>query len=206
MNLRATRFPTINCHSSIQFHRTFLPFYPLANSGSFTFVGTQVLTGSTDQFGIRVDHYLTERDVLNFRYSFRATQPGRSAFHRRSERAGISGGGRSARPEFRGSGDAHIYTLGAGDAAGFPICEINFYWTRHLNHTDPASLGFEYAPTLDAASGPPFIQIGGYASVGDPITGPRKYLPEHLRLFDFSNLGERPPSVQIRRRLPVRPE
>ena len=36
-----------------------LPFYPLANSGPFTYVGTQLLTGNMDQFGARLDHYLT---------------------------------------------------------------------------------------------------------------------------------------------------
>src|SRR5271155_2553477 len=32
-----------------------LPYYPLANSGPFTYVGTQMFTGNTDQFGIRLD-------------------------------------------------------------------------------------------------------------------------------------------------------
>src|SRR5271163_4143726 len=51
--------------------------------------------------------------------------------------------------------------------------QIGFRLDQHLNHESPSNLGFEYAPTLASAAGPPFIQIGGYASVGDPITGPR---------------------------------
>ena len=47
-----------------------LPFYPRANSGPFTFVGTQLLTSNDDQFGIRLDQYLTEHDQMDFRYSF----------------------------------------------------------------------------------------------------------------------------------------
>src|SRR6202008_2990330 len=35
-------------------------------------------------------------------------------------------------------------------------------------------LGFKYTPSLDVAAGPPFVQINGYTTVGDPITGPRK--------------------------------
>src|SRR5208282_1921013 len=50
--------------------QTLLQYYPLANSGPFTYVGTQTMTNSSDQFGVRLDHYLTERDTLNFRYSF----------------------------------------------------------------------------------------------------------------------------------------
>jgi len=34
-------------------------------------------------------------------------------------------------------------------------------------------LGFRITPSFDAAVGPPFIQVSGLASVGNPITGPR---------------------------------
>jgi hypothetical protein len=43
-------------------------------------------------------------------------------------------------------------------------------------------LGFQYDPTLPSAAGPPFIQVGGYASVGDPITGPRNTVQNTLDL------------------------
>jgi hypothetical protein len=43
---------------------------------------------------------------------------------------------------------------------------------RHLNHTPPADLGFTYPSTLGVAEGPPFFIVNGYASIGDPITGP----------------------------------
>ena len=48
-----------------------------------------------------------------------------------------------------------------------------FLFDEHLNHQSPGSFGFQYSPSLDAAVGPPFIQVNGYTSVGDPITGPR---------------------------------
>lgn len=47
-----------------------LPFYPHANAGAFTYLGTQTFVSNTDQFGIRLDHFLTARDALNFRYSY----------------------------------------------------------------------------------------------------------------------------------------
>src|SRR5208337_2827527 len=40
-----------------------------------------------------------------------------------------------------------------------------------------------YAPTLESAIGPPFVQVGGYASIGDPITGPRN---TYQNSYDFS--------------------
>ncbi|MGB7730506.1 MAG: carboxypeptidase-like regulatory domain-containing protein [Candidatus Acidiferrum sp.] len=43
--------------------KTLLSYYPLANSGPFTYVGTQSLSSNTNQFGVRVDHYLTSRDT-----------------------------------------------------------------------------------------------------------------------------------------------
>src|SRR5271155_5410004 len=48
-----------------------------------------------------------------------------------------------------------------------------FLFNQAINHTTPASLGFQYSPSLEAAIGPPFLEVSGYASTGDPITGPR---------------------------------
>src|SRR5206468_4054847 len=45
------------------------------------------------------------------------------------------------------------------------------------------SLGFDYQPSLDVAAGPPFIQVNGYTTVGDPITGPRN---SYENAFDYS--------------------
>ena len=50
-----------------------LPFFPLPNNpalGPNGFTATSTLDQNYDQFGVRIDHYLTSRDVLNFRYSF----------------------------------------------------------------------------------------------------------------------------------------
>jgi hypothetical protein len=50
-----------------------LPFFPLPNApalGPNGFTTTETLDQNYDQFGVRIDHYLTSRDALNFRYSF----------------------------------------------------------------------------------------------------------------------------------------
>ncbi|MGC2814225.1 MAG: carboxypeptidase regulatory-like domain-containing protein, partial [Candidatus Acidiferrum sp.] len=55
------------------FAQSLLPLFPLPNDpalGPNGFSTTQTLDQTNDQFGLRVDHYLTSRDVLNFRYMF----------------------------------------------------------------------------------------------------------------------------------------
>ncbi|HXA51465.1 MAG TPA: TonB-dependent receptor, partial [Candidatus Acidoferrum sp.] len=55
---------------------------------------------------------------------------------------------------------------------------------KPLNRTSPAQLGFGYNSTLAAAQGPPFLIVSGYASVGDPITGPRDTAQNTFELYD----------------------
>jgi hypothetical protein len=159
-----------------------LPFYPHANSGAFTFVGTQTLTGGTDQFGVRLDHYLTERDALNFRYSFgqrNQIDPLSTAG------ANVPGFpvGEDQRDQNFVAQETHTFTPAVVGIFRVSYLRNKFLLDEHLNHTDPASLGFTYTPTLEAAIGPPFVQVGGYASIGDPITGPRN---TYQNSYDFS--------------------
>jgi hypothetical protein len=162
--------------------QSLLPFYPSANSGAFTYVGTQMLTGNMDQFGIRLDQYLTARDALNFRYSFSQrsqTDPLSTAG------ANVPGFpvGEDQRAQNVIAQETHTFTPAVVGLLRFSFLRNKFLVDEHLNHTDPASLGFTYAPTLDSAIGPPFVQVGGYASIGDPITGPRNTYQDS---YDFS--------------------
>ncbi len=50
--------------------KNLLGFFPLPNAGTNLFSTTQTLSNNSDQFGIKVDHYLGPRDTLNFRYMF----------------------------------------------------------------------------------------------------------------------------------------
>jgi hypothetical protein len=159
-----------------------LPYYPLANSGAFTYVGTQLLTGSTDQFGIRLDQYLTDRDTLNFRYSFgqrTQTDPLSTAG------ANVPGFpvGENQRDQNFVAQETHTFSPSILGILRVSYLRNKFLLDEHINHTDPASLGFDYAPTLESAIGPPFVQVGGYASIGDPITGPRN---TYQNSYDFT--------------------
>jgi len=46
------------------------PFFPLPNQGANGFIGTETLSENTDQFGVKLDHYLSHKDTLNFRYMY----------------------------------------------------------------------------------------------------------------------------------------
>jgi len=159
-----------------------LAYYPHANSGAFTYVGTQTFVGNTDQFGVRLDHYLTVRDSLNFRYSFgQSSQTDPLS----SEGANVPGFpvGENQRPQNFVAQETHTFSPALVGQLRFSFLRNKLLLDEHLNHTDPASLGFTYEPTLESAIGPPFVQVGGYASIGDPITGPRN---TYQNSFDYS--------------------
>jgi outer membrane receptor protein involved in Fe transport len=159
-----------------------LQFYPLANSGPSTYVDTLMLSSNSDQFGVRVDHYLTSRDTLNFRYSFGQA----------NEVDPLSSIGANV-PGFPVSQDQRNQNFVAQETHTFSPSLVGvlrasylrnkFLLGESINHTDPASLGFQYTPSLESAIGPPFIQVGGYASIGNPITGPRN---SYQNTYDFS--------------------
>jgi outer membrane receptor protein involved in Fe transport len=152
--------------------QSLLAFYPLPNNGTNGFITTQTLDQNNDQFGVRLDHYLTTRDVLNFRYMF---SQGNTTDPLSTAGANVPGFpvGEDQRVQNFVAQETHTFSPSLVGVARFSFMRNKFLFDEHINHTTPASLGFTYAPSLDAAIGPPFIQIGGYASVGDPITGPR---------------------------------
>lgn len=159
-----------------------LGFFPRPNDGTNLFSTTQVLSNNTDQFGIKVDHYLTPKDTLNFRYSF----------NQLSQLDPLSPGGASV-PGFPVGEDqraqnfvaeeTHTFSPTMIGIARFSFLRNKFLFGEHIDHQTPSSLGFQYSPSLDVATGPPFIQISGYSDIGDPITGPRD---SYENVFDYS--------------------
>src|SRR5580692_8642216 len=157
------------------FAQSLLPFFPLPNQPSLgpnAFSTTQTLDQNNDQFGVRVDHYLTAQDVLNFRYMF---SQGNTIDPLSTAGANVPGFpvGENQRAQNFVAQETHTFLPTLIGVARFSFLRNKYLFNQAVNHTTPASLGFQYEPTLDAAIGPPFIQVSGYASVGDPITGPR---------------------------------
>ena len=149
-----------------------LPFFPMPNQGANGFIATQTLIENNDQFGVRLDHYLSRVDTLNFRYMYSSgptTDP--------LSPVGANVPGFPVGEDDRGQNfvaqDTHIFSSNTIAVGRFSYLRNKFLLDEHLNHESPTDLGFQYTPTLPSAAGPPFIQVGGYASVGDPITGPR---------------------------------
>jgi outer membrane receptor protein involved in Fe transport len=159
-----------------------LPFFPMPNSGENGFIGTETLVQNNNQFGVRIDHYLSTADTLNFRYMYSS---GPTTDPLSPVGANVPGFpvGEFDRAQNFVSQEAHVFSPKTIGVARFSFLRNTFLLDEHLNHESPSDLGFQYAPTLPSAAGPPFIQIGGYASVGDPITGPRN---TYQNTFDLS--------------------
>jgi outer membrane receptor protein involved in Fe transport len=152
--------------------KNILPFFPLPNVGGNGFTATETLSENNDQFGLRLDHYLSRADTLNFRYMYSS---GPNTDPLSPVGANVPGFpvGEYDRAQNLVTQETHIFSPTTIGVARFSYLRNTFLLDEHLNHESPSDLGFQYAPTLPSAAGPPFIQVGGYASVGDPITGPR---------------------------------
>jgi len=149
-----------------------LEFYPEPNQGLTGFITTQSLRVSNDQFGGRIDQYLSTKDTLNFRYMFSG---GPTTDPLSTSGANVPGFpvGEEDRAQNFVFQETHVFSPSVVSGARFSFLRNKFLFDQHLNHQPPSSLGFLYEPTLPEAAGPPFIQVAGLASVGDPITGPR---------------------------------
>lgn len=162
-----------------------LKFYPLPNQGASqpnTFITTRTRSVNNDQFGLRFDQYLSRTDSLNLRYMFSA---GPTNDPLSTSGANVPGFpvGENDRAQNLVVQETHVFSPAVVGVARFSYLRNKFLFDEHINHETPSSLGFQYQPTLGAAAGPPFIQVGGYASVGDPITGPRN---TYQNTFDLS--------------------
>jgi hypothetical protein len=159
-----------------------LSLFPLPNTGTNLFTSTQIVTQNYDQFGIRLDHYLTTSDALNFRYMF---NQGNQFNPIPTSGASVPGFpvGQDQRAQNFVAQETHTFNPNLIGVFRFSYLRNKFLYGERTNHTTPASLGFAYAPSLDVAVGPPFIQVNGYTTIGDPITGPRN---SYENVFDYT--------------------
>lgn len=164
------------------FSKNLLSLFPMPNSGLNTYVSTQTLRDDRNQFGIRLDHYLSTVDTLNFRY---AISDGTRFDPLPPSGASVPGFpiGEEHRAQNFVVAETHTFSPATVGVFRFSYLRNKFLTGQRSNHTTPASLGFQYQPSLDVAIGPPFIQVNGYTTVGDPITGPRN---TYENAFDYS--------------------
>jgi len=168
--------------SMSQFSLNLLSLFPQPNCGTNVYCSTQTLRDDTDEFGVRLDHYLTSADNLNFRYMF----SNGTVFDPLSP-AGASVPGFPVGEDHRAQNfvaqETHTFSPSMVGVVRFSYLRNKFLVDQHINHTSPATLGFTYTPSLAEAAGPPFIQVNGYTTTGDPITGPRN---TYENAFDYS--------------------
>ncbi|HEV3206623.1 MAG TPA: hypothetical protein VGZ28_06695, partial [Terriglobales bacterium] len=159
-----------------------LSFFPLPNSGANVFTSTQVVRQDSNQYGVRLDHYLTTSDILNFRY---AISDGSQFNPIPTSGASVPGFpvGQEQRAQNFVAQETHTFSPAMIGVLRFSFLRNKFLYGERTNHTTPGSLGFQYDPSLDVAVGPPFVQVNGYTTIGDPITGPRN---TYENAYDYS--------------------
>jgi hypothetical protein len=164
------------------FSVSLLGLFPKPDVGTNGFLSTGTLRDDRNQFGLRIDHYLTAADTLNFRYMFNNVNRFDPLSTAGASIPGYPVGEDHRAQNFAGQ-ETHTFSPAMIGVFRFSYLRNKFLVDEHINHTSLASLGFGYSPSLATAAGPPFIQVNGYTSVGDPITGPRN---TYENAFDYS--------------------
>ncbi len=159
-----------------------LQYIPFPNSGTTVFTTTQVVRQDSNQGGVKIDHYLTPSDILNFRYSI---IDGTQFNPIPTSGASVPGFpvGQDQRAQNFVLQETHTLSPSMIGVFRFSYLRNKFLFGQHINPTSPGDLGFQYKPSLDIAVGPPSIQIAGYTTIGNPITGPRD---TYENAFDYS--------------------
>ena len=147
--------------------------YPLPNIGTNVYESTQIGTNNYDQGGIRLDHYFPGgKDQAFLRYSI-------SNLHA-FDPLPISGAGVPGFPVTNDIvtnsvtvSDVHLTSPETIQTFRAAFLRNDFLNLQAANHTPGSSLGFNYQPTLGLNQGVPYLIVSGYASLGNPIVGPR---------------------------------
>ncbi len=164
-----------------------LSFYPHANSGTNLFITTQKVKNQSDQGGFRLDHIFSDRDQLAVHYNRSSAA--------NEDPLSISGAdvpGFPVAEELNTTqatlSETHLFSGSAINTFRAGFFRNAFFTNSPVNRTSPRQLGFNYDSSLDAAQGPPFFIVSGYASVGNPITGPRDTTQNTYEIFDSFSL------------------
>ncbi len=146
--------------------------YPLPNIGPSVFESTQIGANNYDQGGFRLDHYFGNNDRLFARYAIASTH--------QFDPLPIAGAGVPGFPvtddlltNSATISDVHLFSANTVQTVRLNFFRNVFLAGQAQNHTPGSSLGFGYQPTLGLNQGVPYLIVSGYASLGNPITGPQ---------------------------------
>ncbi|MBL0159334.1 MAG: TonB-dependent receptor [Bryobacterales bacterium] len=160
-----------------------MEYYPRANAGANLYVATQKLESQSDQGGLRFDQTLGERDQLSAHFTRAAGSNLNPMSTAGADVPGFPVGEEIATTQATVS-ETHLFSGSTIHTFRAGFFRNVFFSNSPVNRTSPRQLGFNYDTTLDAAQGPPFFIVSGYASVGNPITGPRDTTQNSIEVFD----------------------
>jgi hypothetical protein len=146
--------------------------YPLPNIGANVFESTQLGSNNYNQGGFRFDHYFGPSDQFFVRYSTSSLGE--------FDPLPIAGAGVPGFPvtddivtnSVTGSW-VHLISPQTVETAHASFFRNVFLAGQAVNHAPGSDLGFQYQPTLALNQGVPYLIVSGYASLGNPITGPQ---------------------------------
>jgi hypothetical protein len=167
--------------------RRILEFYPAGNRTPSLFSSTEIMTNNSDQGGARLDHTFSESDHLSGRYAY---STGFNINPLSIKGADVPGFpvGDDLTTQSLALSETHLFSGRTTNSFRASVFRHRFLFDKRLNRTAPRSFGFNYDSTLDVAQGPPFFIVNGYASVGDPITGPRNTVQNTYEVQDALSL------------------
>lgn len=154
--------------------------YPAANDGPALFSTTQTLTNNSNQFGLRLDQELGAGDHL---FARAMVSNGAEVDPLSPIGANVPGFpvGQEDHALDLSLEETHMFSPNLIAVARLEYLRNHYIFAQSLNHTTPQSLGFQYASTLAAAAGPPYISVAGEATIGDTITGPADTVQDSWR-------------------------
>jgi hypothetical protein len=173
-----------------------MSFYPLGNVSPSLFRTTEVLHNDSDQGGFRIDATAREKDQFALRY---ATASGSTLNPLSIRGADVPGfpTGDDLRSHSATVSHTHVFGPATLNVLRVAFLRYEFLFDKRFNRVTPRSLGFNYDPTFEAAQGPPYFIVNGYASVGNPITGPRNSGQNDYEIYDSVSLVRGTHSVRI---------
>ena len=158
-------------------------YYPAANLSPSVFSSTELVENSYDQGGAKADLTLSPGDNLSARFAYSSSSNINPLSIKGAGVPGFPVGDDIATTLITLS-EVHQFSPQLLNSLRTSYFRHDFLFDKRFNRTPPRDLGFQYDSTLDAATGPPFFNVNGYASVGDPITGPRDSVQNTFELYD----------------------
>lgn len=162
-------------------------YFPLGNVSPSLFRTTQVLRNDSDQGGFKIDAATTEADQFALRYAIISGSALNPLSIRGADVPGFPTGD-ELRSHSATVSHTHVFGPGTLNILRIAFLRYEFLFDKRFNRETPRSLGFNYDPTFEAAQGPPYFIVNGYASVGNPITGPRNSTHNDFEVYESVSL------------------